>query len=120
MDGDKETAWNSNGSEVGNGPGITLTFSFTKPQHIGEIRLRNGYQESDEVYKENGRIKLLDVTSDDRTATWNLKDEQPPQTLQEDLVSLTSQIALTVRKVYPGKRYLDLAVSEITFLAWER
>ena len=67
------------------------------------------------VYQANGRVKEFRVTAGSVAETWALTDTPDPQELRKDLGTTTS-VVLEVVSVYPGDKYLDLAVTDITFL----
>jgi len=123
LDGDPRTAWNSNGDKVGDGKGVTLTFTFSEPVDLKGIALLNGYQKkikdggkSKDLFKANGRVAALTVTTDGGETTWDVGDGRAAQKLEKDLGE-TSTVTLTVSDVYPGGEYEDLALSEVSFIA---
>ena len=118
LDGREDTAWNSDGRAVGRGVGIRLTYTFTQPVDLRGISIRNGYVKSKRlatVYQANGRVKEFRVTAGSVAETWALTDTPDPQEFRKDLGTTTS-VVLEVVSVYPGDKYLDLAVTDITFL----
>ena len=54
------------------------------------------------------------VVTDTVATTWELADGPAPQTLTRAF-GRTSSVRLEVLSVYPGSKYLDLAVSEVSF-----
>ncbi len=120
LDGRADTAWNSNGEQPGSA--ATLTYAFAAPVDLRGISLLNGYQKTaprskvPDLYLANARIRSVRVITDAGQWTWNLKDEQPWQTLSQDL-GRTRTVRLQVLSVYPGNHWRDVAVSEVSFIA---
>jgi len=116
LDGDRSTAWNSNGAAVGTGVGQVLTYRFATKVHLVRIELVNGYVKTNTLFTENGRIRGLAVRTDAGTAELTVRDGKNRQGIDQDL-GTTGSVTLTVTSVYPGLRYPDLALTEITFYA---
>jgi hypothetical protein len=118
LDGNLETAWNSNGAVDGPGPGITMTYRFTSAVNLRTITLRDGYQKvrpnGVDLWERNERVHRLEVTTDAGHWTWDLKDIRDPQTLAKDFGRTTS-VRFTIVSVYPGTKYTDVGISEIAF-----
>jgi hypothetical protein len=56
----------------------------------------------------------LAVNTDAGTNTWQVRDTSDPQTL--DLTAApTRAVTLVVEAVYPGTRYKDLAITDVSF-----
>ena len=116
LDGDPATAWNSDGREDGPGPGITLTYRFSAPVDLRGITVLNGYQKTSSLWRLNERVKQVRVVTDAGSSTWTLANAHAPQTLHRDL-GRTRSVRLEVLSVYPSEKYLDVAVSEVSFTA---
>jgi hypothetical protein len=116
LDGDTRTAWNSNGDEVGAGVGQVLSYRFADRVHLRRIELVNGYAKSERVYRQNGRINAVAITTDTGTFEVSLDDSMQPQTVEQDF-GVTKAVSLRVLSVYPGSRYRDLGLTDIAFLA---
>ena len=116
LDGDTRTAWNSHGAVDGNGVGMTLTYRFPSPVHLVGIALVNGYAKTPRLRADNGRIRGVVILADQRTVRVTLADTPSRQRLDQD-VGMTRKLTLRVTSIYPGTRYRDLALSEITFWA---
>jgi len=123
LDGRAETAWNSDGRQDGKGPGMVLTYRFADPVDLYAITILNGYQKelqssgkTTDLYELNSRVHGLRVTTDTGTWTWDLADDKTPQTLTRSF-GTTSSVRFEVVSVYPGAKYLDLALSEVSFEA---
>jgi hypothetical protein len=116
LDGDPQTAWNSNGAEVGSGVGQVLSYRFANRVHLRRIEVVNGYAKSDRVYQQNGRINAVAITTDTGTFEVSLTDSMQPQTVEQDF-GVTKAVSLRVLSVYPGSKYRDLGLTDIAFLA---
>jgi hypothetical protein len=118
LDGDPETAWNSDGDVVGPFARVTLTYRFSDPVELRAIEVYNGYQRSTKAYYNNSRVRSLLVSTDATKQTFELLDKQGKQTVSFDF-GQTKRVVLTVDAVYrdvPKKtRYNDCAISEVTF-----
>jgi len=117
LDGNNDTAWNSDGKKVGRGVGIRLQWRFDRPQHIVQITVLNGWVHSRKfptIFADNGRIKRVRVTTDTGSTDWALADSPRPQTLRMDL-GTTGTVRFEVLEVYPGAKYPDLALTGISF-----
>lgn len=123
LDGRAETAWNSDGRADGKGPGMVLTYRFADPVDLAAVTVLNGYQKTlqnngktSDLFALNSRVRSLRVTTDAGSWTWELPDERTPQTLSRAF-GKTSNVRFEVLSVYPGSKYLDLALSEVSFAA---
>lgn len=114
LDGNTATVWSEGDS--GNGVGQSITLAADTTQKISGFRIYAGYQESDYLYDINTRPKDIKVTSaEGATATMTLKDAG--RTYQEfvfDTPLITSEITFEILSVYPGSKYADCCISEIT------
>lgn len=123
LDGRAETAWNSDGRADGKGPGMVLIYRFSDPVDLTTLTVLNGYQKTvqsngktSDLFTLNSRFRSLRVTTDAGSWTWDLPDDRTPQTLTRAF-GKTSNVRLEVLSVYPGSKYLDLALSEVSFAA---
>jgi hypothetical protein len=120
LDGDATTAWNSDGDKTGDrGVGVELTYTFAAPVDLRMITILNGYQKVSgerDRFTENGRIQVMKVITESGKWVWSVKDDRAPQSLTEPF-GKTSSVRLKVRAVYPGNKYFDLGLSEISFSA---
>jgi hypothetical protein len=115
-DGDTQTAWQSDGRAVRDNAGVRLTFRFASQVRLARIVLINGYGRSPEDYQNNERLARARVSGGDWSAEWKLTDTVSPQALDvaSDAGAVT-EVTIEVAGVYPGARFPDLAVSEVTF-----
>lgn len=125
LDGNPATAWNSNGKKDGRGPGMTVTYTFSDPVDLRSITVLNGYQKvrtgssgkkTVDLFQLNARVHRVRVVTDTGKWTWDLADSRDPQTLGREF-GRTGTVRLQVVSVYRSDRYLDLALSEVSFTA---
>lgn len=114
VDGDPRTTWQSDGGRLKSNVGVRLTYQFANPVQLARITLVNGDGRSPQDYTNNQRVKRLRLTSGSWSARWNLDDRAEPQTLDVDAGAVSS-LTLEVESTYPGTRFKDLAVSEVSF-----
>jgi hypothetical protein len=115
LDGNDATAWNSDGAKVGNGVGQVLTFHFAKPVHLTRLDFVNGYARNQMLFHQNGRVRGVEITTDNGTVQDALADRPIVQSLKHDY-GTTSFVRIKVLSIYPGTTFKDLAVSEVGFL----
>lgn len=121
LDGNLSTAWNSNGARDGRGPGITVSYQFSKPIDLRSITIRNGYQkvrpnDGVDLWALNERIRQVQVVTDGGQWTWDLEDVRKPQALVRSF-GRTQVVRLEITQVYPSRKYRDVAISEVGFTA---
>jgi hypothetical protein len=122
LDGDATTAWNSNGTKDGKGPGIALTYTFTAPVSLRDVTVRNGYQKvrprpgrsALDLYPLNARVRRLRVVTDAGAWLWELTDSRSAQTFTR-AAGRTGSVRLEIVSVYPSATYPDVALSEVSF-----
>lgn len=115
LDGNANTAWNSDGEKVGTGVGQTLTFRFARPTHLVRLDFINGYARNRTLFKENGRIRGVQIVTDGGTFNTELADRDIVQSIEHDY-GTTTQVTIKVTSIYPGTTYPDLALTEAGFV----
>jgi hypothetical protein len=114
QDGNRATAWNSNGDRLDSNVGVSVTFTFDRPVKLARITMINGYVRTKVLYRGNERVARLTVQADSAEAAWDVKDSDQPQSL--DLAPLpTNKVTLVVDAVYPGNKYRDVCITEVSF-----
>jgi len=97
---------------------MVLRFTFHAPVDLRTITVRNGYQkatkQTGDLFALNARVHAVRVVTDGGSWTWPLADTKDPQTLSTGF-GRTSSVRLEVVSIYPGAKYLDLALSEVAF-----
>lgn len=87
---------------------------------IDSITFVNGYAKSDATYKNNSRVKDLEIrflteggdTPKYETSIITLEDTSIPQTFHFER-QFAYWVTITIKSVYPGLKYKDTALSEI-------
>jgi hypothetical protein len=115
LDGNASTAWNSNGAKVGTGVGQILTFTFARPTHLVRLDFINGYARNRTLYKQNGRIRGLQIITDRGSFNSELADRDVVQSIEHDYGTTTS-VTIKVTSIYPGNTFPDLGLTEAGFV----
>lgn len=116
-DGKLSTAWVEGASGPGVGEGVVL--GADKRVSVSSITFASGYQKSEDIYYKNARpkqITLVDGKTGETICTVTLEDAPGSAQVvrfQGDPVN-TSSIRLVIDSVYPGNKYEDCAISEIS------
>ena len=122
-DGKRQTAW-----VVAHGPGEWFELAFeasgfhpgvpedNKSTGVDRLYLWNGYNKSPEHWRDHARAKHLRLDVDERpVAVITLLDEERPQRvgLPRTLLRRGMRFRFTIVDVFPGRRFDELAVSEV-------
>ncbi len=108
LDGDPKTAWNE--GAPGDGSGEYLTFNITPQDDVSRVRLRilNGFQYSDVIYKANPRAKTIEVTlsPSGKPHRFVLADDKAWQEIAfATETPVLAALQLKVIDSYPGNRW---------------
>lgn len=110
-----ETAW-VEGSD-GDGIGEKLGLKLNTPRKVSHLGIRNGYCKSETSYRNNGRIAELSIAvNDSEPFTVTIPDERLERHNFEIPLPGTPEVktlTLTIKKVYPGAKHSDTAISEL-------
>lgn len=112
-DGNDNTAWVE--GRDGQGLGEFVVLDFDSPRTVRGLTIRNGYAKSPDIFAKNSRVKDVELrfsTGDSLDVT--LKDEPGPQHLTLSHPVETKWVALVIRSVYPGWKYADTAINELS------
>lgn len=112
-DGDDKTAWVEGNSGQGLGEFVVLEFDSTRP--VRGLTIRNGYDKSPDIFAKNSRVKDIELrfsSGDSIEAT--LKDQPSPQHVELSQPINAKWIQLIIRSVYPGAKYSDTAINELS------
>jgi len=118
LDGDPTSAWNHGAG--GDGTGEALTYTFAEEVTLSHVVLVNGFALSEELFRRNGRLRDVVVTTDSGEFKLTLSDTRMPQQVEGDF-GRTRSFRIGVVSVYPGESvgdrsaFGDLALSEIGF-----
>lgn len=102
--------------------GEFLSFQVDASRFKGNLEFFNGYCKSEAIWEANSRIKLLRLfVNGQPIALINLADTWQYQSLAiasipYDFTQITEKLVLKfeILEVYPGSRYRDVALSELT------
>jgi hypothetical protein len=129
-DNNKSTAWVEGKKNAGIGEylniDITPYFAGGKLEGsylVKKIGIINGYTKSDDTYKNNNRVKKIElgvtaftvdeVQQVDNVAVFELKDHQEIQFFELNKPIKASILKFTIRDIYKGDKYDDTCISEI-------
>ncbi len=79
------------------------------------LAIRNGYDKSPDIFTKNSRVKDMELrfsSGDSIEAT--LKDEPGTQYVTLSQPIRAKWIELVIRSVYPGSKYSDTAINELS------
>ncbi len=115
FDGRKEFAW-VEGNAATAGENETLRFTFDSDVHITGIQIWNGYQRSDEHFSANARVRDFAFgQTGGPSNTYTLRDTKAGQKMELATAAQGKVFELNIKSIYPGKKYKDLAISDILF-----
>lgn len=109
------TAWVEGVEGDGLGESIRFTWGCGEPgwTSTGKLSLLNGYQKSAQPFADNGRDQQLELSVDGQVrALLDLEDRTGEQNFHVP-VSTGEEVRLTIRKVWPGARFSDTALTEL-------
>lgn len=112
-DGNDKTAW-VEGSD-GQGLGEFVVLEFDSARAVRGLVIRNGYDKSPDIFTKNSRVKDIELrfsSGDSIQAT--LKDEPGTQYVTLNQPIRAKWIELVIRSVYPGSKYSDTAINELS------
>ena len=112
-DGNDKTAW-VEGSD-GQGLGEFVVLEFDSARAVRGLAIRNGYDKSPDIFTKNSRVKDIELrfsSGDSIEAT--LKDEPGTQYVTLSQPIRAKWIELVIRSVYPGSKYSDTAINELS------
>ena len=115
FDGRKEFAW-VEGNSATAGENETLRFTFDKDVRITAIQIWNGYQRSDEHFSANARLRDFAFgATGGPVHMYTLRDTKAGQKIELSAAAQGRTFELNIKNIYPGKRYKDLAISDVLF-----
>ena len=99
----------------GQGYGETVTIFFSEECLVSGFIIYNGYQKDDKRFYNNSRPSELLVSFSDRESQIiSLEDGMGAQTFHLDTSHVTDRISFTIEEVYPGSKFQDTLISEVT------
>jgi hypothetical protein len=113
FDSRKEFAWAEGAASAGEGE--ALAFQFDQSVNITAIQIWDGYQRSDEHFAANARVRDFDFGEKGSAHTYTLRDTKAGQKIELQTAAKGNAFELKIKSIYPGKKYKDLAISDIVF-----
>jgi len=113
IDGSGSTCWQE-GTE-GNGEGESITFILPEKRNISVISILNGKHTSSKAYSENSRAERIVVKVGNKRYTITLDDVMEKQIFRLPSPKEAEEITVIINSAYPGDKWEDLCISEITF-----
>ena len=118
VDGTITTAWNEGAPGLGEGEWLEIHTEGDQDELITALRLRNGYQKTDELFIENGHPVTLRLTFSDGTTL------DADNLYYSDVISFgrpvrAHSVRLTILSAIGGSKYSDTCISEVELLTGE-
>jgi hypothetical protein len=99
---------------IGYGIGEAVTIRFKPAVRLQEFSFVNGYQKTDETFKNNSRAKRLHIQTSDGFATVvTVPDTRDAHTIKLARPVKPQWVRFTIADVYPGARGSDTCISGI-------
>jgi hypothetical protein len=115
LDGKETTVWCSPSADPLN---EVLTFGFTTPTRIDEVRITTGNNFSEATWKEFARAQKLAFIMGKQTQIFTLDDERGPQLRVFDKPITTTRLSLEVRDQYASDDPdQPVCISDIVFIS---
>lgn len=112
-DGNLSQAWVEGGAGQGIGEGVT--FEFDGVYQVSGFVIYAGYQKSADLYQKNSRPAQLTVSLPGGSEeVYFLEDMFGGQNISLNSPVTTDEITFTIRSVYPGSKYEDTVISELS------
>jgi hypothetical protein len=119
-DDDPSTAWVEGDKGSGVGQWLRMAVTPLDGTSAVRVRIRNGYQKSPELFKQNARVRIATITllPSNTKITVDIKDDQA---WQEFVIPQTEgsfkAVELKVNTVYEGSKYTDMCISDMQVFA---
>lgn len=112
LDKNITTAWCSDGNKTAK-PWFSIV---TDDSAINGIVIFNGYTKNEKTFKNNARVKTVSLYSSGRMiGRFTLKDSMLPQLINMKNLSKNKEYYFYIEDAYPGEKYKDICLSEISF-----
>ena len=116
IDGDLGTTW----ALPHNSGNVMLQFGLKGTDVLNKITIHNGYAKSERRYKDNSRAKKIGIyingiKKEYLFGTVTLDDSMQPQEIDLGKVKDVQVVYIRVLSVYPGEKWSDLCISEVSF-----
>ncbi len=111
IDGNLATSWQEGSKDFGKNNVISL--KFDDDTNISFLVIYNGNQISEEDYKNNNRLKEIEIILDTQKTKIILEDTMQPQIIKLIDADKSKTVSIKIKSVYEGSVYNDTCVSEI-------
>lgn len=109
---DEKKAWCE--GVIGYGLGESVTMHFKPAVRVQEFTFVNGYQKSEDTFKNNSRVKRLNIQTSDGFATVvTVPDSKDGHIIKLARPVKPQWVRFTIAEVYPGARGADTCISGI-------
>jgi hypothetical protein len=116
FDGDPATAWNE--AARGSGAGEWIEASFDTPTEFRRVTLTTGWDRvsghGEDLFTGNSHLRRVSLQVDGRTVGTLDVAEDDREVTFEHLHAVGSTVRLVAEAVWPGARWSDLCIAEIT------
>lgn len=115
LDGNPDTAWNSNGDEELGGSSITVV--FREKRLVDSITLRaweKVSQKGVDLFSANARIRRFSLKFDDGSELPVKTDEDQRAIELSDIQKTTKSIIIEISETWPGEKWQDICLSELS------
>lgn len=113
LDGDVSTAWVEDAS--GQGIGESVSVYFDSQYVLSGINIYNGHQYNSDIFYKNSRPSEIEIICDGGVViSRTLTDSMGKQTITFDTPVKTSGFTIKINSVYPGSKYEDTCISELS------
>ena len=116
IDGKPETCWSYDGKKDAD---ATMTLTFDEPTDLRGIVFTPGYAKSEDAFKNNRRIKELEVNIGTKYISMPVGEDMSFEMLVVipfgEVLEGVTDIGVRVIETYPGEKYDDVCISEISF-----
>lgn len=112
FDGDRHSAWVEGRPHEGTGEWIE--YLFEDAMVVQTLEIISGYAKSNKTFRDNARPAMVKVHADDvPVGSVRLADTPDPQIIRLPEPVSAQFLRLEITDVYPGRKYKDLAISEL-------
>lgn len=114
LNSDKATKW-APATESNGGVSEWIQINASELQCVNGIMILNGYHKSDEIWRNNNRVKDCTLSfSDGQSKTVKLDDTMDLIKIDLDKPINTTYIRLTINSLYKGKKWNDTAITYLS------
>jgi hypothetical protein len=112
-DGKKSTAWCE--GVPSNGEGQLIEMRIKEGSAFRRILIQNGYGKSEESFRNNGRLKTIEVSADGgEKRQANLPDTHDVSIVELPRVGVYRSVTISILEVYSGEKSADTCVDYIS------